>query len=568
MVQLVDGKDGRPQHVFSCPYSQTDCPSIKLSNTLKATSADISCAGNHGGPLCATCKDGFSRRGADDNTCEECKDTVEYIQEKFGVPVEWFASIIVAAGLVAGAAAYLAKMMLAKFMWIKAETQVNQRILLGEVQVLSLLPSVLALMYPPKPKAALHWSTLLTADLKNILRVKCWGWTWYDKWLSSVFGMPALALLLVALHWLASRCSARRVDSDSRDRVYKEAQQTTIGLLFFVGMYLYPGLSASILAAVRCRSLGPGSSFLEVDYSVDCYSEQYSTYKILAYVLVVVVPVGWPLVLLAALLHQWRQSQERWHEADNDNDRAHLRASLAWELEAGGDMQTDSFAEYHRKRAEHLFGFLVADYRPECFWYEPVDMLRKLALSGLLQFIHRGTAAQCFCGCAISFASFGVQQWLRPYREHESNVLKALVDTQLFLTFLISFILRVLPEINSSEPFGKEFYGYLLLSTMVGLVGCAIGLTFVQVRRRRYFKEGLLANEEALGSLSVRGQTGLRSAPSEFSGGAEAALMDHDESTGAFTVGQADNAPRAAAVAVTAAGLSRPASPQSSSSTK
>ena len=89
-------------------------------------------------------------------------------------------------------------------------------------------------------------------------------------------------------------------------------------------------------------------------------------------------------------------------------------------------------------------------------------MLRTLTLSGLLQFVQHGTTAQCFVVSVISFASFGLQQWLRPYREHESNVLKALVDKQLlFLTFLISFILRVLPEINSAKPVHEEFYGYL-----------------------------------------------------------------------------------------------------------
>ena len=168
-------------------------------------------------------------------------------------------------------------------------------------------------------------------------------------------------------------------------------------------------------------------------------------------------------------------------------------------------MRAESLAEYHRKRAEELFGFCTEDYRAECFWFEPVDLLRKLALSGLLQFVHRGTAAQCFCGSAIAFASFGVQQWLCPYREHESNVLKALVDTQLFLTFLISFILRVLPDIDSAEPVHTEFYGWLLLSTMVALLGATFGLTLAQVRRRQRFKDELLLSSESQMGILTRG---------------------------------------------------------------
>ena len=182
-------------------------------------------------------------------------------------------------------------------------------------------------------------------------------------------------------------------------------------------------------------------------------------------------------------MRQWRQSRELW--ADNEG---------VVDIAATGTDDAEQFAEYHYSRVQELFGFAVEDFRPGCWWFEPVDLIRKLALSGLLQFVHRGTAAQCFCGSAIAFASFGVQQHLRPYREPESNVLKALVDTQLFIAFLVSFILRVLdvPEFRGSEPFGAEVYGLLLLCSMVLLVCAAIALTAMQVSRRRKFRARLL----------------------------------------------------------------------------
>ena len=66
-------------------------------------------------------------------------------------------------------------------------------------------------------------------------------------------------------------------------------------------------------------------------------------------------------------------------------------------------------------------------------------MLRKLALSGLLQFVKRGTAAQVLVGCALAFSSFGLQLRLVPYRERGSNTLKAAVDAQIFLTCALPF---------------------------------------------------------------------------------------------------------------------------------
>ena len=494
-MQLARGKDGLPQHVFSCPFNPSDCPEVDLSI---AHEASIECPNHHVGPLCASCDAGFSRRGSSDNECDECRDISDYIAATFGLSAEWFAALLIAAVLVVCAAIYF---FFAQLRWLKTETKANIRILIGSAQVLSLLPSVLELVFPKQPKAALSFIAVFVIDLRNILRFECWGWTWYDKWLASVFGLPLIVTLPIIMNWLWRCFAARRTDADSRQQVVAEARQTAVGALFFITMLLYPQISSAILSALRCRRLGESSSYLEADYSVDCMNESYLHYRTLALVLVGVVPLGVPLGLLAALMHQFRQSHKRWIEGEEQRGRNSARESLLVELDVGGDLQVESLIEYHRKRAEELFGFCTEDYRAEFFWWEPVDLLRKLALSGLLQFVHRGTAAQCFVGSMISFASFGVQQWLRPYRENGSNVLKALVDTQLFLTFLISFILRVLPDINTAEPVHREFYGWLLLSTMIALVACAIVLTFVQVRRRQRFKTRLL--------LISNGQMGL-----------------------------------------------------------
>ena len=123
-------------------------------------------------------------------------------------------------------------------------------------------------------------------------------------------------------------------------------------------------------------------------------------------------------------------------------------------------------------------------------------------------------------------------------------MLKALVDTQLFLTFLMSFILRVLPHIDSSEPFDKEVYGWVLLCSMVALLCCAVGLTVVQIHRRHRFKARLLENEDQLGALLTRGSSGQ---------GAQIQSDSEQEDPTAADDG--------AGVAAAVAGLSRPASP-------
>eukprot|EP01046_Picozoa_sp_COSAG06_P114159 COSAG06_NODE_60940_length_269_cov_0.611765_2_plen_70_part_01 len=64
---------------------------------------------------------------------------------------------------------------------------------------------------------------------------------------------------------------------------------------------------------------------------------------------------------------------------------------------------------------------------------------RNRSVSGLLQFVDRGTAAQVLLGCCLAMTSFGFHIWVLPYQEPEANILKVAVEAVLFLTFLISF---------------------------------------------------------------------------------------------------------------------------------
>jgi hypothetical protein len=109
----------------------------------------------------------------------------------------------------------------------------------------------------------------------------------------------------------------------------------------------------------------------------------------------------------------------------------------------------------------------------------------------------------------------------------------------------MSFILRVLPHIDSSEPFDKEVYGWVLLCSMVALLCCAVGLTVVQIHRRHRFKARLLEKGQ-LGALDLTRGSSSQGALRPSDG--DIALVSGDTAT------------------AVAAGLSRPASPAGAAS--
>ena len=84
----------------------------------------------------------------------------------------------------------------------------------------------------------------------------------------------------------------------------------------------------------------------------------------------------------------------------------------------------------------------------------------------------------------LAFGACAAQIKVAPYREPASNLLKALVEAQIFITFLISFILRVLPSIRAAEPWDDLAYGWVLVTTLSSLLVTAVGLTAHQIWRR------------------------------------------------------------------------------------
>ena len=425
---------------FRCPYAEVttndadvSCPPIVLPVNM----TQPPCRDNHTGELCAVCEPHFTRHASSDNRCELCS-TQSYSEAMFGISRWWLATAAVLVVLLLGAVLWYTRQ---KLMELKALVYVHIRILVGWAQVLSLLSGVLDIVYPSRARTALGTAALLVADLRGFVRLDCLGWTWYAKWFAALLGIPAVLLGIVGLRF-----------AWSRRQQHAAAKAEAVRACFFVAMLLYPQLSSTIFSALRCRRLGPTTSVLEADYSIYCSDSDFTPIRVMAWVLVFVVPLGFPAMLLWVLWRRWRSG--------HDAEAAHQRVTEA-------------------------YGFCVDDYRPGCWMFEPVDMIRKLALTGLLQFVQRGTATQVFCGCALAFLSSGLQVHFHPYREAEANVLKTLVDAQIFLTFLLSFLLRVLPrlELQAYEPLSAEFYGWVLLLSVVGLLVAAAGLTARRLRR-------------------------------------------------------------------------------------
>ncbi len=342
LAQIAGANATTLQLAFLCPYGGANCPSLRLDHRLNHTSTDVSCATNHKGILCAECKEGYSRKGSSDNRCITCDAS-----EVAGMSVVAFRIILVVLLLMLGAAAWTVRVHLER---LQARIAANTRILVGAGQVISLLPAVLDLVYPVHVQSGVKVVSVLVINVNSMISFDCHGIPWNTKWLVIVFALPLLAVFLVTVHWARIRyCTDSARNTWQSDTHKVDARNEAYAGLAMMAMLLYPQLSTNILGMLNCRQLGPHLSVLESAYGVHCNeNEQYQWYRAGAAVMLIVWVLGVPLVVLAWLVHQYRESQALWAAADTVS----AQRSAAGNGQLQEEMEKMKVSELKRKAKE------------------------------------------------------------------------------------------------------------------------------------------------------------------------------------------------------------------------
>ena len=157
----------------------------------------------------------------------------------------------------------------------------------------------------------------------------------------------------------------------------------TLGLTFLV----LPSTSTRIFRAFLCETFeydeGVSQRYLYADLTLSCDSDEYESTKATALVMLAVWPVGVPM-LYAVLLWASRKA-----------------------LSTG-----------HPTSLSRATAFLSGDYEVATFWWEPLEMCRKLTLTGWVLLI-RGNAEQArvIVALFVSISFFGLNLRFKPLRQ-------------------------------------------------------------------------------------------------------------------------------------------------------
>ncbi|KAK3235895.1 hypothetical protein CYMTET_53938 [Cymbomonas tetramitiformis] len=111
-------------------------------------------------------------------------------------------------------------------------------------------------------------------------------------------------------------------------------------------------------------------------------------------------------------------------------------------------------------RALMRAGFIFKAYHVEIWWYEIVDLMRKLLLTSVLLYLQEHRLAQLVLGASICFVTISLNLCLHPETSHVVHVFTTITLMQLYYSLLLGIVLVCQEEENEHS---HELIGHLLL---------------------------------------------------------------------------------------------------------
>jgi hypothetical protein len=308
------------------------------------------CDVNHEGPYCSVCTDGSAPQ---DGRCIDCSE----IQ---GNSKAFIFVIVIAIVGILGYIAYRRVEFVSTFIE-KLQTRsmiVKLKQMATFFQIVLLLPAVYLVPYPTEYIIFLNIFSFVNINIVQIFSLGCIsGWDFYA---SFVFAC-ALPLFVAIILVIAAVVYNLAKEHDPAQA--KKSRQQAFGLFLLFLWCIFPFICNRTFQMFACETFDNNQELLRADYSIDCTSDSHRSFQIFAGIMIAAYPIGVPCLFFFSMLPYAAELSD-----------VPTRAS--------------KFA-----RGKHL-AFFSMDYKGEYWYWEIVELSRKLVLNGVLVLCNQGTILQ------------------------------------------------------------------------------------------------------------------------------------------------------------------------------
>ena len=389
-----------------CPGSDCDCIGGAVISAMDVTPQRCADGYVQGSPLCAKCDDGYANSLG---VCTECTmPSTTYLLISLVVTLLWFP--------------VFAKV---------AEMTASIEISVGVLQFLGLY-SKYAIEWPSTMQALFNYLSFFNLDLDMML-IRCWGqlnyftsW-WIQAFLPLVYVIYVVLKLMISFallkitEWGWTGPLLRRGWRPRRNYSLSSLRETYMpAALMYLNAYFITGIQKA-LEPLICTGT-PGEEYLKSDPLMRCWQGDH--YKLLAWDVLAIMIY---FVLLPGMVYFALFVLVPLYGLDNE-------------------------------MLNHNLGFLWARFETRCYWWEAIDMIRKIGLSVIMLVIddpYTQSLAGVFAVGVVMLANFSYAPFIRQNYDR----LDALGCVVLALVFILGLSVHYRKSIAETAQIQEEVGG-------------------------------------------------------------------------------------------------------------
>ena len=272
--------------------------------------------------------------------------------------------------------------------------------------------------------------------------------SFFQKFTYHMILLPAVLVVVLVVYAFSKVCKCRK------GYTAESSKTQLLSIVSLLCFSLYTGIATRIFRLYKCRTI-QGSKYLTADYTIKCTGVEYENFALVGAVCIVVFVIGIP-GSQAVLLYY---------------NRHHLH-------EIDGMSHTDKVRQY---QVEKMYGSIYLHYIPECYYYDILDMTRRLALTGGLIMMGEEGVAQMFLGIIICAGWLSLLIHKKPYVSMWDNALAMTLAAHLMVTMVSGMALKLYALTPNQDEYQKNGFAAMLmiisvLSVIMGLFSIFAGM--------------------------------------------------------------------------------------------
>ena len=216
----------------------------------------------------------------------------------------------------------------------------------------------------------------------------------------------------------------------------QNVQQKHMFMVLLLTFLVYSRVSSVIFQMFACEVLDDGKNYLRADYRIECDSPKHKTLQIYAGVMFLLYPIGIPL-MFASLLFSNRNV-----------------------LKSAADREVSSEVQ--------PISDLWKPYKPSRFYFEVIECIRRISLTGVVVFIYPNTSPQIAVTLVMSFAFTTLSEGLAPYDTEWDTWISRTGHVIVFMSVFTALLLKV--DVSSESASSQKLLATILVAVHVCMV--------------------------------------------------------------------------------------------------